>query len=145
MTYRASLKAGVDTGAGPYGNRVIVDVTGGTFEGPRLKGKLLHSGADWLLFDAEGVGHIDVRITLETDDGALIYVQYYGRIGWTEAVEKALAGEGQTEFGELEFFTQPRFETGDERYKWMNRVVAVGQGRVLPNAVEYQVFECVND
>ena len=62
----------------------------------------------------------------------------------TDAVMAALGGQGETRFGDQHFFSQPRFETGDERYRWLNRVIAVGQGRVLPNRVEYQVFACVN-
>jgi len=144
MTYHADLLSPVAVGAGPYGNRLIVEVAGGSFEGPRLRGKLLTGGGDWLLIDPDGVGHLDVRATFETHDGAMIYVQYYGRLEITDAVMAALGGSGETRFGDQYFFSQPRFETGDARYRWLNRVIAVGQGRVLPNRVEYQVFECVN-
>lgn len=144
MTYHADLLSPVAVGAGPYGNRLIVEVTGGAFEGPRLRGRLLTGGGDWLLVDADGVGHLDVRASFETHDGALIYVQYYGRLELTDAVMAALGGSGETRFGDQYFFSQPRFETGDARYRWLNHVIAVGQGRVLPNRVEYQVFECVN-
>ncbi len=144
MTYHADLRSPVAVGTGPYGNRLIVEVSGGAFEGPRLRGKLLTGGGDWLLVDADGVGHLDVRATFETHDGATIYVQYYGRLEITDAVMAALGGSGETRFGDQYFFSQPRFETGDARYRWLNRVIAVGQGRVLPNRVEYQVFECLN-
>ncbi len=144
MTYHADLCTPVTVGTGPYGNRLIVEVSGGAFEGPRLRGKLLTGGGDWLLIDADGIGHLDVRATFETLDGATIYVQYYGRLEITDPVMAALGGSGETRFGDQYFFSQPRFETGDARYRWLNRVIAVGQGRVLPNRVEYQVFECVN-
>ena len=78
MTLHGDLKTPVEIGNGPYGARTIIDVTGGTFEGQRLSGKVLPSGADWILFDADGLGHLGVRITPETQDGAHIYVQYYG-------------------------------------------------------------------
>ena len=61
--------------------------------------------------------------------------------------EKALdcfAAGGATEYGDVYFMTQPRFETGDPRYAWLNSVVAVGEGRVRPSAVEYRVYEVVN-
>jgi hypothetical protein len=144
MTYSADLLPAVAVGPGPYGNRLVFEVSGGTFEGPRLRGRLLTGGGDWLLLDGEGIGHLDVRATFETDDGALIYVQYFGRLEVTDAVMAALGGQGETRFGDQHFFSQPRFETGDERYRWLNRVIAVGQGRVLPNRVEYQVFACAN-
>ncbi len=145
MTFRAELRPPVDVGSTPHGRRMIFEVIGGSFEGPRLRGKALTGGGDWMLLDAEGVGRLDVRGTLETDDGAMIYVQYYGVIVMNEKVQAALAAGGETGFGDTYFMTQPRFETGDERYAWLNKIVAVAEGRVLPNAVEYRVFACVND
>jgi len=144
LTYRADLKPPVEVGKGPFGTRSIFDVTGGRAEGPRLRGKLLASGGDWLLLHEDGIGRLDVRGTLETDDGAHIYVQYFGVIEMNEKVLDALAKGEATEFGDAYFMTQPRFETGDPRYAWLNRVVAVAEGRVLPNAVEYRVYELVN-
>jgi len=141
MTMYADLKPPVSVGKGPHGNRIIVDVTGGHFQGEKLRGKVLASGADWVTIDSEGVGHLDVRLTLRTHDGAQIYVQYYGVITYTEKVNVSLAGGKPAEFGDSYFVTQPRFETGDERYGWLNRTVAVAEGRALHNAVEYQMFE----
>jgi hypothetical protein len=144
MTVHADLKPPVDIGMGPYGTRLVFDVTGGHFEGARLRGTLLSSGGDWQLLDAEGAGHLDVRITLETEDGARIYVQFYGVIVMNEHVNRALTQGGTTAYGDTYFMTQPRYETGDARYKWLNRVMAVAEGRVVPSAVEYQVFELVH-
>lgn len=145
MTLRATLKPPAQVGAGPKGTRAIYDVTGGEFEGERLKGTVVPSGGDWILIDGEGVGRLDVRATLETHDGALIYAQYYGVIVMNEAVTGALEQGREAQYGDTYFMTQPRFETGDERYAWLNRVVAVAEGRPLPSAVEYRVFEVCND
>ena len=93
MTYYATLLPSVPVGAGPYGQRAIFEVTGGAFEGPRLRGTLRTGGGDWILVDAQGVGHLDVRATFETDDGALIYVQYFGSVVLTEALSDALQGK----------------------------------------------------
>ena len=144
MTIHADLTAPVEIGAGCYGKRTIFNVTGGTFEGSRLKGRIAPSGADWLLTDADGVARLDVRITLETEDGARIYVQYFGVLVMNEKVKTALEQGGATEYGDTYFMTQPRFETGDVRYAWLNKVVAVAEGRVRPSAVEYRVFEVLN-
>ena len=144
MGYRADLATPVEVGAAPAGARRIFDVKGGSFEGPRLRGRILPGGGDWLLIGHDGVGRLDVRATFETHDGGRIYVQYYGVIELDEKVEKALAEGGETQYGESHFVTQPRFETGDERYAWLNRVVAVAEGRVLPSAVEYRVFEVLS-
>ena len=144
MTYRADLKPPVGVGEGPAGTRNIYDVTGGSLEGPRLKGKLLPSGGDWSLIGADGVARLDVRGTFETDDGARIYVQYYGVAIINEKVVEALTAGGETQYGDTYFMTQPRFETGDERYAWLNSIVTVAEGRMLPNAVEYRVYQVVN-
>lgn len=144
LSMHADLKPPVNLGAGPAGTRAIYDVTGGTFEGPRLKGTFLPSGGDWLLTGNDGVGRLDVRATLLTDDGAMIYAQYFGVVVLNEAAGQKLArGEG-TDYGDVYFMTQPRLETGDPRYAWVNSVVAVGEGRVVPGGVEYRVFHAVN-
>jgi hypothetical protein len=85
-----------------------------------------------------------VRGTLETEDGARIYLQYFGVLVVNEAVIAALGGGRGSAFGDTYFMTQPRFETGDPRYAWLNAVVAVAEGRVLPDAVEYRVYQVSN-
>ncbi len=135
-----------DLGATPAGRRLIVDVAGGSFDGARLRGRVLPGGGDWLLIGADGIGRLDVRITLATADGALIYVQYHGVLEVNDTVLGALTGGGETAFGQFRFFSAPRFETGDARYAWLNGIVAVGQGRVAPNhCVEYRIHEVRND
>jgi hypothetical protein len=145
MTYRADLKDPIDIGAVPSGNRRIFDVTGGSFEGPRLKGRLLPSGGDWLLIGTDGIGRLDVRGTFETEDGAHVYAQYFGVLVLNEAVMGSLTQGRETQYGDTYFMTQPRFETGHPDYTWLNSVVAIAEGRVLPNAVEYRVFQVLND
>ncbi|MBW2233391.1 MAG: DUF3237 domain-containing protein, partial [Deltaproteobacteria bacterium] len=129
MTYHADLKAPVEVGKGPLGNRMIFDVVGGSAEGPRISGKLLASGADWLVIDESGIARLDVRATLETHDGAHIYMHYHGILEMNEKVTAAMARGESTDYGETYFMTSPRFETGDPRYTWINRLVAVAEGR----------------
>ena len=144
MNYHANLAASLTVGKGPYGNRLIVEVDGGAFEGPRLKGTIRKAGcADWLTL-TDDFGHLDVRATFETHDGAIIYVEYIGRVEMTAAVQAALAGKGETEFGEAYFFSAPRMQTGDPRYTWVNNLICVGQGRLRSGRVEYQVFQLSN-
>lgn len=141
MTYKADLKLPQDIGKAQFGSRAIYDVTGGTFEGPKLKGKILPSGGDWILFDEDGVGRLDVRATFEADDGALIYVQYFGII----VIDPELGEtDSEPQFGDTYFMTQPRFETSAEDYRWLNNIVVVGEGRSLPNAVEYNLYQLIN-
>lgn len=139
--YHATLAAPIAVGAGPYGMRQIFDVTGGEVRGPRLRGRVLPSGADWILIGADGVGRLDVRAAIETHDGANVYVSYTGVLHMTPAVMQAVARGETTEFGATYFYVSPRFETGDPRYAWLNGIFAVSQGRLGPSRVEYRVFE----
>ncbi|MEX2237131.1 MAG: DUF3237 domain-containing protein [Dehalococcoidia bacterium] len=140
------IKPPVSTGAGPLGNRLIFDATGGSFEGPKLKGELLPSGGDWLLMRPDGVMELDVRCTLKTDDGALIFAHYRGVLKAEPAILARFAGDDPPGPDEFYFRTTPRFETGDERYAWLNSVVCVGIGRPAhipnkPNQATYRVFQ----
>ena len=90
---------------------------------------------------ADGYGHLDVRATFETDDGAFIYVQYNGHVEMTEAVQKAIGGEGETDYGDAYFFTTPRMQTGDPRYAWLNRIICVGTGSRQADHVRITFFE----
>ena len=146
MSYHANLPNSIAVGAGPFGNRLIVEVEGGEFEGPKLKGTFRKlSGADWLTLSEDGYGHLDVRVTAETHDGAYIYIEYFGKLEMTDGVQKALAGEGETEYGDAYFMTSPRMQTGDPRYAWVNNIVCVARGRLREGRVEYEVFQVVND
>jgi Protein of unknown function (DUF3237) len=146
FTYYANLGTALDVGNGPFGKRMTFEVHGGEFKGEKLNGKIRDAScADWMTISDEGYGHLDVRASFETDDGANIYVQYSGVIELTPGIMASLAGEGETNFGEQNFFTNPRMQTGDERYRWVNNIFCVAQGRLLPGKVEYEVFQLVND
>ena len=140
--YNMNVEGVHDVGAGPFGHRMSVSVSGGDVSGERLKGKFVGAAADWVLWQPDGFGRLDVRGTLETVDGAYIFFQYFGLLEGTEAVMATLAGgDTPTDFGAQYFFTHPRLETGDERYAWVNQSVFVGEGRVLPGPqVHYKVF-----
>lgn len=145
MTYRATLKEAVDIGAGPSGRRRIIDVTGGSFEGPKLRGTILPSGGDWLMTGPDAVTRLDVRATFQTDDGAFIYASYRGVSAPSDTVRARRARGEDPDFGDAYFMTTPTFETGDPRYAWLNAIVAVAEGRSGSGWVEYRVFQVVND
>jgi hypothetical protein len=129
----------------PAGKRAIYDVTGGTFEGEQLQGIVLPGGGDWVLFDTQDVARLDVRVTLETHDGARIYTHYRGMLVPTDHFTSTLEGGGSTEYGDAYFVTQPHFETGDARYRWLNQVLAVAEGRGSREFVEYRIYSLAND
>lgn len=145
FSYRATLKAPVEIGAGPYGTRAFFEVIAGTFEGERLKGTVLSGGGDWILIGADGFGRLDVRAQFATNDGAKLYLRYEGLLEMNAATTAAVSGtSGQTGFGDHYFRTCPRFETGDPRYAWLNRTLFVAEGHFLPGpTVEYKVYRLV--
>ncbi len=145
MTIHANLKDPIPVGRGPFGVRIVCDVSGGTFEGERLRGTILPGGGGWILSDPEGIGRLDSRLVFETHDGAYIYLQYYGVVATDNRIQKNLAEGRETEYGDSYFMAQLHFETGSKRYQWLNRVVAVAEGRLLHRAVEYRVYEVMND
>ena len=144
LSYYANLGEGLEVGSGPFGNRLIVEVDGGEFEGPGIKGTIRKAGcADWLAMDEE-YGHLDVRATFVTDDDAVIYVQYNGHIELTPGIQAALGGEGETNMGDQYFFTTIRMQTGHEKYRYLNNLVCIGQGRLNNGRVEYDVYKAMN-
>ncbi len=140
FTYVATLKPPVRIGAGPFGTRNFVEVTGGTVEGKRLKGKVLTGGGDSLLIALDRYARLDVRDQLLTDDGASLYMHYTGLLQMNQKVVDALAKGANTDYGDQYFRTTPRFETGDPRYAWLNQSIFVAEGRFGPGCVEYQVY-----
>jgi hypothetical protein len=127
-------------GAGPFGYRMIAKVTGGRVEGPMLNGEVLPGGGDWALIDATSTLRLDARITLKTDDDALIFASYKGVITPLDPDTVAKAYAGTLEPGELYYRTVVIFETGDERYAWLNTLVAVAVGNISAEGVSYDVF-----
>jgi hypothetical protein len=141
FTFYALLDGALMIGDGPYGSRVVLPVKEGRAKGDRINGSLVGAGGDWLLLGADGWGRIDVRGQLQTDDGASIYISYRGILELTEAAMTAAAGaDVETAFGDQYWRVTPRMETGDERYRWVNQTMFVGQGRFIPSGVEYEVY-----
>lgn len=126
-------------GATPQGDRRIVAVTSGTIEG-RINGRIL-SGGDWLRLRPDGVLELDVRLTIETADGALVYMTYTGmRHGSPEDMAALAAGE-QVPPERIYFRVQPRFETASAEWAWLNRILCIGIGERLPAGPRYVLHE----
>jgi hypothetical protein len=141
LLYEIAMDAEIDdVGRTPLGHRRVVRVTGGTFEGPRLRGTVRPGGGDWVLERGDGVRLLDVRITLRTDDGALIFAHYPGLVHGGPGVMDRLGRGEAVDPSEYYFRTAPMFETAAERYAWLNRVLAIGIGRRTPSQVFYTVY-----
>ncbi len=122
------------------GVRRIIPVTGGKFEGPRLRGQILNNGADWQLVLSDGLAQIDARYALRTDDGALIYIQTRGfRYGPAEVLAEIAKGRA-VDPSRYYFRVYIQFETGAPKYAWLNRAMAIGSAMRLSNSVLYDAY-----
>lgn len=141
MTLQVTLETPQRIGAVPSGTRVTVPITGGEFEGPRLRGRVLPGGGDWTLLRSDGVLELDLRVTLQTDDGALIHLASFGlRHGPPEVI--AALGRGEpVDPARYYFRTVPRFETGADRYAFLNRIMAVATGDRRASGPMYTIDE----
>ncbi len=127
-------------GAMPLGWRGIYPVDGGHFAGPRLRGRVLPDGADWVVRRGDGATLIDVRLGLETEDGALIAMSYVGLLCLADSAQARFRQRQPVAYEETYIRTTPRFETADPRYDWLNRIVAVANGGPPGLSPTYQVF-----
>jgi len=129
------LGAPIEIGQVSRGRRRIIPITGGTFEGSGIKGKVLNSGADWQIIRADGFAELDTRYALETDKGQIIYVQNAGmRHAAPEVMRKLLAGE-IVDPKLVYFRTVPTFETSAPDLQWLTRSIFVGTGERYPTEV----------
>jgi len=128
-TIRIELTEPIILGATPAGTRAIAPVGEAVFEGDRLRGHVLQPSADWVVVSAEGIATVDVRMLVETHDGAHVYVRYHGRSDFSQGI------------GAAPIYSAPLFESGDERYTWVNSIQAVSKGVLDGTALVYEVYE----
>lgn len=128
-TVTVMLRDPIAVGDGPAGTRLIYEVDGATMQGDRLNGRMIgQASADWLTITGT-IATLDVRATFETDDGAIILAQYSGRTDVSQGP------------GALPIYVAPRFETGDERYAWLNSIQAAGKGALDDLHLVYEWYE----
>jgi hypothetical protein len=143
LVYRLEAVLGepLDLGAVSQGHRRIVPQIGGTFEGPELKGKLLPgASADWQIVLPDGTALADIRYTLQTDEGDLLYVQSRG-VRHGDAAILARLGRGEdVDAGEYIFRTSTQIETSCPRLDWLNKGVFISVGGRLPGGVIYETY-----
>ena len=125
----------MDLGTTQHGNRRIIPITGGKFEGPDIKGVIVPGGADWQIVRTDGVAELEARYTLRSDDDGLIYVVNKGyRHGPSEVMRRLAKGE-PVDPKEYYFRTTPTFETSVAKYNWLTRHVFVAAGERKPDRV----------
>ncbi|HJP41477.1 MAG TPA: DUF3237 domain-containing protein [Dehalococcoidia bacterium] len=133
MDYRIELVgSGYGLGTTPTGDRRTGGISGGSFEGPRLKGKVEPFGDDWMIARPDDALDPEVRTVLTTDDGVHIGLKYGGII---YPGSKLAYGE------DIYWRIVMRFYTGSEKYDWLNRIIAIGAGKMEPGVAVYRVWE----
>ncbi len=141
--YRLEATVGppLDLGDTPQGHRRIVPLTGGTFAGPEINGTLLPgASADWQIVLADGTALGDVRYTLKTDGGDLLYVQSRGvRHGRPEVLARLGRGE-DVDASEYTFRTSTQIETAAAALDWLNKGIFISVGGRQPGAVIYETY-----
>ena len=143
LVYRleATLGEPLDLGESTQGHRRIVPQTGGTFRGPEIAGKLLPgASADWQIVLPDGTALADIRYTLQTDDGALLYVRSRGvRHGNAEVLERLGRGE-EVNASEYTFRTSTQIETAAPEHDWLNQGIFIGVAGRQPGGVIYETY-----
>lgn len=131
-TVHVQLNPPLEVGTGPSGTRLIFEAPSATLTGDRLSATLAGTAnADWLVVGPEGTGTLDIRATYRTDDEALLFVQYHGRVDMSDGPDLPKT-----------IYVAPRFETGDDRYAWLNRIQAVGKGVVHEDlSIDFEWYE----
>lgn len=138
---RVSIAKPLDLGTTRAGHRRVIPILGGTIEGPRIKGKVLEGGADWQILHSDGAADLEARYTLETGDGALIYVTNRGmRRGSPDVLKRLNSGE-KVDPDQLYFRTYTTFETSSHTYQWLADAVCVGTGERYPEGVVVRFFQ----
>jgi muconolactone delta-isomerase len=137
----ATLGGPVDVGDTAHGHQRIVPLTGGTFTGPTINGKLLAgASADWQTVLPDGTAIGDIRYTLQTDGGDVLYVQSRGvRHGSGEVLARLGRGE-HVDPSEYIFRTSTQIETASATLDWLNKGVFVSVAGRQPSGVVYETY-----
>ena len=143
FTVHAELAAIMNLGRTPYGERRIIDITGGTVQGAKLNGHILPGGADWQIVRSDGAADIKARYTIEADSGARILVTSDGLRHGPPAVLERLARGDSVDPALYYFRTVMRFETAGADVDWLNRILALARGQREARAVRLDVYEVI--
>jgi hypothetical protein len=126
--FTITARVGSVTSAGDIGTGVrrIIPITGGEVKGRDVNGKVCAFGADFQIIRPNELIELEAKYAFQTDDGAVIYVENRGiRFGPVELLRRLKRGE-PVDPGLIYFRTVPKFETGDEKYRWLMESLFVG-------------------
>lgn len=131
----------MEMGVTSMGTRRIIPITGGTFEGPSIKGTVVPGGYDWQIIRSDGVADIDARYVLATNDGVLITIVNKGlRHGPKEVMQRLAKGE-KVDPSLYYFRSIPYFETSETKYDWLTKNIFLATGIREPELVIIRVWK----
>jgi hypothetical protein len=142
MTYRFKVRGPMPATEGsPRGARQYWEMSEGTLTGDRIRASLAMPGGDWHLIGTDRFGRPDVRAQFITDDGAAILLHYVGLVERTAKFNQAAESGQATGWGDQYMRMFMSFDTGSERYAWLNQHVFLARGRLAgPGEIEYEIY-----
>jgi hypothetical protein len=142
MTYTLTVTGPLESTRGaPYGERQYWEMTEGRLIGSGISANIAMPGGDWMLVSDDGFWRPDVRVQLKTDDGATILLHYHGLVEQSAVFKEAAENDRQTGWDDVNMRMSMRFDTGDERYQWLNQSLFVAEGRLLGTGkIEYRIY-----
>jgi hypothetical protein len=143
MTYTLTRMRGplASTKGSPTGERQYWEMTEGHLRGHGIDARIAMPGGDWMNVGSDGFWRPDVRLQLETDDGAIILVHYTGLVEQTDRFQQAAERGEATEWADQYMRMVLQFETGAPRYAWLTQRIFIARGRLLGDQqIEYEVF-----
>ncbi len=145
MRLSVEVSAPVELGEISGVKKRIVPITGGSFEGPRIKGIVIPGGADWQYTRPDGVAVLEARYTLKTDDGRLITVENRGYRHGVPGLAAMIASGRKVPRSQYYFVTAPVFEAADEGLAWLTKAIFVGEAEREANRVIVDVWQVGRD
>jgi len=141
FTVTVTVDPTANLGISPLGERRMVPILSGTFEGPRMRGEVLPGGIDWQLLRSDEITEIEAHYILKTDDGVLIRVINCGfRYGPPGVMQRLATGEA-VDPSEYYFRAAPIMAAPAGRYDFLNRALFVSSGERYPDRVVLHFFE----
>lgn len=140
---RITLSQVFEVGETASGKRRIIPITGGTFEGPNIKGTILPLGADFQVMRRDGVAELEAKYGLQVQDGTLIYISNKGLRHGPAEVMQQLANGDEVDPSAYYFRTCPTFEVMAGPHDWLTRFIFIGQGIRRKDSVEIRFWMVV--
>jgi hypothetical protein len=142
MIYRLKVRGPLgSTDGSPRGAREYWEMTDGSLTGKRISAKVAMPGGDWMVVSKDNFGRPEVRLQFMTEDGALILLYYTGLVERTETFKNAAEDGRETQWEDQYMRMAMTFDTGAEKYAWLNQHLFLAQGRLTgPNEIEYKIY-----